>query len=78
VSLQTSEYSFSNKGHDGEDEHDQTKGLMESGHRTTKAMWAHHRAVFLDRPQGFKASSSTRNVCVILNKEGECVNGINP
>jgi hypothetical protein len=43
---------------------------------TTEAMWAHHRAVFLDSPQGLLLNK--KGECVVLNKEGECVNGINP
>ncbi len=76
MSLQTSEYSFFNKGHEGENEHDHTKGLMEIEHRTTEAMWARHSAVFLDTPQGLVLNKKCE--CVVLNKAGEYVNRINP
>jgi hypothetical protein len=60
----------------GRSEHDHTKGLMESEHRTTEAMWAHHRAVFWDRPQGLVLNKKCE--CVVLNKEGEWHGCIKP
>jgi hypothetical protein len=44
---------------------------MESEHRTTEAMWAHHKAVFLDWPQGLNPKLNKKRECFVLNKEGE-------